>query len=183
MLQVRRHSAVAAVAPSLPVKSAAAPPASAASAAASTPTPLAPSASASALPAKAKPKPPRAAPKQLDAGRIATVQGAPLDYHRLIVRNLAFDVTDAVLLQAFAPDAAAVPSGATLARVMTKPNGRSMGFGFVEFGSIADAAKVLAFSASFLLALCAELENSSSQYLSFVSILVWILIPHRRATR
>jgi hypothetical protein len=178
MLQVRRHTAVAAVAPSLPVKSAAAPPASAsafasaAAAAASTPTPLAPSASASSssLSAKPKAKPPRAAPKQLDAGRIATVQGAPLDYNRLIVRNLAFDVTDAVLLQAFAPDAAAVPSGATLARVMTKPNGRSMGFGFVEFGSIADAAKV--HSVHLVCpAYCTEVEDSS-QCLLLVFMLV-----------
>ena len=152
MLQVRRHTAAAPVAPALPVRSAAAPPAAASASsfasapASAAPTAAAPLSSSSSSSVKAKAKPPRAAPKQLDAGRIATVQGKPLDYHRLIVRNLAFDVTDAVLLQAFAPaaaaDAAAATSGATLARVMTKPNGRSMGFGFVEFGSIADAQKV-----------------------------------------
>lgn len=77
--------------------------------------------------------PHQTAAKLLDAARIATAQGRPLDYTRLIVRNLAFDVDDAALRAAFASAAAA--------RVSRKPSGRSMGFGFVEFASMVDAKR------------------------------------------
>ncbi len=84
-----------------------------------------------------KPLKPGALPKKsLDAGRIATQQGAPLDYCRLIVRNLSFEVTQEHLSQCFA----SFPVQSCT--VALKPNGRSKGFGFVCFAAMADAKRV-----------------------------------------
>jgi pentatricopeptide repeat protein len=129
MLQVKRHQPK-------PAASAPAP----APAPAYTPNVAAPTSStSSSLPRTAAPLPAtthnqnRPAPKLLDAARIATNQGAPLDYCRLIVRNLAFDVDETILKQSFAT--------ALNASISKKSNGRSMGFGFVVFDNMTECKK------------------------------------------